>query len=381
LLSGNGRLSIGPINPGIFDNLSTERVSTTDPGILIVYVDNQTMGKDVWFDNVQVLHYNTQVLEENHYYPFGLTVSTSAMGVTKQPYKYQGVELEKSFGLETYETAFRGLDPQLGRWNGIDIKSEKYYHLSPYASMGNNPVSFVDPLGDDTWVYGKNGVMLLQIEDNLPNQIHFINHEVPSDHVAGTVKGNDVAKGYREISYAFLGANSAKSLEKIAMKSASTGKDNYVSGLELGFYGEISETKEILFKEMDVPSNFKPFTNKVWDEKHYPMGAVVRSYSNTNTWAVYGHIHSPGWYRFGHQSEKETADGNYLGTGRRNVLEFYAKPSGNPGTDYVTGIVDYTPHIKRPIPLMIASPLGISIYSSQKLYETKDSRFYEWFKK
>ncbi|GEM_PF-3325203 len=134
--------------PRIFDNLSTKRVSTTEPGILIVYVDNQTMGKDVWFDNVQVLHYNTQVLEENHYYPFGLTVSTSAMGITEQKYKYQGIELEKNFGLETYETYYRGLDPQLGRFNSIDPKAELDYGLSPFVSMRNNPVMNVDPMGD-----------------------------------------------------------------------------------------------------------------------------------------------------------------------------------------------------------------------------------------
>jgi len=148
LLSGNGRLSIGSVSPGIFDNLSTERVSMTEPGFVIVYVDNQTMGKDVWFDNVQVLHYNTQVLEENHYYPFGLTISSTAAGVTGQPYKYQGIELERHFGLETYETFYRGLDPQLGRFNSIDTKSELVYSMSPYVAMGNNPVIYTDFLGD-----------------------------------------------------------------------------------------------------------------------------------------------------------------------------------------------------------------------------------------
>jgi len=149
LLSGSGRLSIGPINPGIFDNLSTERVSTTDPGILIVYVDNQTMGKDVWFDNVQVLHYNTQVLEENHYYPYGLTVSTSAMGTTPQSYKYQGKELEKSFGLEMYDFHARLIDPQLGRTWQPDPHADRYTYISPYTSMNNNPVSYIDPTGRD----------------------------------------------------------------------------------------------------------------------------------------------------------------------------------------------------------------------------------------
>ena len=94
LLSGSGRLAVGPIAPGVFENLSTTTATAQESGFVVVYVDNQTMGKDVWFDNVQVLHYNTKVLEENHYYPFGLTTSATAMGTTKQPYKYQGIEFD-----------------------------------------------------------------------------------------------------------------------------------------------------------------------------------------------------------------------------------------------------------------------------------------------
>jgi RHS repeat-associated protein len=62
--------------------------------------------------------------------------------------KYQAVELEKHFGLETYETFHRGLDPQLGRFNSIDPKAELVYSVTPYASMNNNPAYYIDPLGD-----------------------------------------------------------------------------------------------------------------------------------------------------------------------------------------------------------------------------------------
>jgi len=91
------------------------RLETGAPGYVIVYVDNQTIGKDVWFDDVQVLHYNTRVLEENHYYPFGLTVATEAMGVTAQPLKYNGKELETTFDLQTYEYGARQYNSQIGR--------------------------------------------------------------------------------------------------------------------------------------------------------------------------------------------------------------------------------------------------------------------------
>jgi RHS repeat-associated protein len=105
--------------------------------------------------------YKGEVVAENHYYPFGLTLSTiEDQNVTKNPLKYQGIELEKHFGLETYETFYRGLDPQLGRFNSIDPKAELGYEESPFASMRNNPVSIVDPLGDWGNFYGLSGKYL-----------------------------------------------------------------------------------------------------------------------------------------------------------------------------------------------------------------------------
>ncbi|WP_158605983.1 DUF6443 domain-containing protein [Taibaiella sp. KBW10] len=138
-----------PVNatPGVFENVSVSPAVATEPGYVVVYVDNRSIGTDVWFDNVQVSHYSGQVLEEDHYYPFGLAITDNAAG-NSQPYKYQGIELEKNFGLETYETFYRGLDPQLGRFNQLDPKAEVDLSLSPYVSMRNNPASYTDPMGD-----------------------------------------------------------------------------------------------------------------------------------------------------------------------------------------------------------------------------------------
>ncbi|WP_433903254.1 DUF6443 domain-containing protein [Sphingobacterium puteale] len=147
----SGTVTIGPGTLG--------SGGTFQPAYLIVYIDNQSIGKKVWFDNVHLEHYKSRVLEENHYYPFGLTVGIdkTTESLPNQPHKYQGIMLEQHFGLETYETFYRNLDPQIGRFRSIDTKPSEW--MSPYASMNNNPVLYNDVLGDTVSVsnlYAKN---------------------------------------------------------------------------------------------------------------------------------------------------------------------------------------------------------------------------------
>ena len=47
-----------------------------------------------------------------------------------QPYKYIGIELDRTHGLDWYDHGARHYDPVTGRWNVMDALAEKYYAWS-----------------------------------------------------------------------------------------------------------------------------------------------------------------------------------------------------------------------------------------------------------
>ncbi|WP_411812293.1 RHS repeat-associated core domain-containing protein [Chryseobacterium scophthalmum] len=91
-----------------------------------------------------------KVLEENHYYPFGLrhTGYTPVLSNNTYRYKYNGKEVQEN-GMYDYEA--RMYMPEIARWGVIDPMAEIYRAWSPYNYAVNNPVSFIDPDGRLTY--------------------------------------------------------------------------------------------------------------------------------------------------------------------------------------------------------------------------------------
>ncbi|MVT09451.1 RHS repeat domain-containing protein [Chitinophaga tropicalis] len=142
---------------GDIDSLATLFLPSTTikkTGFLYIYVSNES-GQDVYFDNLIVTHTSGALLEETHYYPFGLTmagISSSALKGMDYPenrHKYSGKELQNKelvsgAGLDWYDYGARMYDHQIGRWFQIDPLAEKFSHQSPYVFSDNDPVNRMD---------------------------------------------------------------------------------------------------------------------------------------------------------------------------------------------------------------------------------------------
>nr|WP_255508583.1 RHS repeat-associated core domain-containing protein [Flavobacterium sp. SaA2.13] len=94
-----------------------------------------------------------EVIEEDHYYPFGLKHKIEGSIIqpigndVAQKYKYNGKELQDELGLNMYDYGARNYDPALGRWMNIDPLAEISRRWSPYNYAYDNPVFFIDPDG------------------------------------------------------------------------------------------------------------------------------------------------------------------------------------------------------------------------------------------
>jgi len=130
-------------------------IAITQNGWIYVFVNNESQ-QAVYFDNFQVIHTRGNILEETHYYPFGLAmkaISPRALSIDPvNKHKFNDKELQSEefsdgTSLDEYDFGARYYDPQIGRWNSPDPMAEKFPNASPYSYASNNPVLFVDKDG------------------------------------------------------------------------------------------------------------------------------------------------------------------------------------------------------------------------------------------
>ena len=123
-----------------------------------------------------------KIIEENHYYPFGLKHTNYNSGKRKYEkdeeevgkmrlrpvaptdgwfvpnnYRYNSKEFQDELGLNWYDYGARNYDPGTGMMLTMDPMAELFESMSPYQYAGNNPVYFIDKNGEYIDINDPNG--------------------------------------------------------------------------------------------------------------------------------------------------------------------------------------------------------------------------------
>lgn len=100
---------------------------------------------------------SNEIMQERHYYPFGLTHNGPwyATVAPDNAYRYNGKELDEATGL--YEYGFRWYDPSIGRFTGVDPIADQFAWVSVYNYAENKPINAIDLHGLQAFfVHGTN---------------------------------------------------------------------------------------------------------------------------------------------------------------------------------------------------------------------------------
>lgn len=298
-------------------------------------------------DDFGVEHIHGEVVQVDDYYPFGLAFNLyNRENSTAQNLKYNGVENEDKLGLNINTTFFRMHDPTLGRWWQIDPKPRE--DMTLYATMGNNPTLYSDPLGDTTRIYSTAGKLLTTIDDSHENQAHFVNKKQFNKMTQGENESvDDYSSRVRNSSVAFIGKNTIADMQGIVGESNSLNK-------EIGFVGVISGTREIRLEKLPVDegNGFNHVDLQAQIDEKYG--------SDQSKLFLFGHVHHKGLVssnlHYPTDADKAWRAGTPSGT--PNPINRNPAP-----TDYYQKLRNST-GTTRPSPGMVATPYGYSLYPS-----------------
>ncbi len=138
-----------PEGAGQVKQMAESGIVMDQGGFLTAYTINESPAS-VYIDNFQLSVASGGLLEENHYYPFGMLNEGLSQSDNTDPinnYKFNGKELQNELSLHWLDYGKRFYDPVIGRWHNVDLVSELFFANSPYLYCINNPLKYVDVNG------------------------------------------------------------------------------------------------------------------------------------------------------------------------------------------------------------------------------------------
>src|SRR5690606_13460010 len=130
-------------------NYSTLHPFFKEPGYVYIYLSNEgNVQQDIYFDDLTITHEKSRVIQNDDYYPFGLTFNSSKReNSVNNAYQYNGKEMQDELGLGMLDYGARMYMSDIGRWGVVDPLAEKSRRWSPYTYVYDNPLRFIDPDG------------------------------------------------------------------------------------------------------------------------------------------------------------------------------------------------------------------------------------------
>ncbi|EGV42115.1 hypothetical protein BZARG_367 [Bizionia argentinensis JUB59] len=149
----------------------------------------------VWYDDIKLKKTESEIVEENNYYPFGGSHKgyNNVINGVHHPYGFAGKEENDELGLQWMDFGARNYDKWLGRWMNLDPLAEDMTRHSPYNYAFDNPIYYIDPDGmspfDNYKIYA-NGSILRQKTNDATDTFTFVDSG-GTNHNVGTFAKND----------------------------------------------------------------------------------------------------------------------------------------------------------------------------------------------
>ncbi len=213
------------------------------------------------------LDHEGSIISYEEYFPFGGTsyvIATSDKEVKRKEYRFTGKERDEFTGL--YYFGARYYAPWIGRWMSADPKRENEDGLNLYAYVRGNPVTMVDPNGEQAELT-YNTVYLEKLVDKILTQennkqlldaiLEKAQSSTPSDKVASRTIGQRVINAGKTIGKVGIYATSAVALDKVLV---GPGLENELNG---GMSEKLLGKSNVFGSSQYEYKNGKPSTENV----------------------------------------------------------------------------------------------------------------------